>query len=98
MPGGLQHKLLHHLHVCFWKVFDLHRQEDYGTFLAAVFEEVRRQQHEETEAYVDVAVEVPEGTAAGQLLLVEYLGVQYEIAVPEGRGPGMVFHTRIATA
>ena len=74
------------------------QQQDYGTFLTTVFEEVRRQQlSTDADTYVDLNVEVPEGVAPGQLLVVEYLGVRYEVAVPEGHGPGMVFQTRVAT-
>ncbi|CAE7500017.1 unnamed protein product [Symbiodinium natans] len=69
---------------------------DYNAFLAVVFAEVRRQRGETEATHADLDVQVPEGMAPGQPVVVEYLGAHYELTIPVGYEPGMVFRTCVA--
>lgn len=44
----------------------------------------------------EVEVRVPEGYAPGQLLPIDVLGCRYEVAIPQGCGPGGVFRAALA--
>eukprot|EP00441_Pelagodinium_beii_P004794 CAMPEP_0197703752 /NCGR_PEP_ID=MMETSP1338-20131121/125595_1 /TAXON_ID=43686 ORGANISM="Pelagodinium beii, Strain RCC1491" /NCGR_SAMPLE_ID=MMETSP1338 /ASSEMBLY_ACC=CAM_ASM_000754 /LENGTH=861 /DNA_ID=CAMNT_0043287651 /DNA_START=88 /DNA_END=2671 /DNA_ORIENTATION=+ len=69
--------------------------EDYEAFLKVMFAEVQRQQSsQEVGQTQELAVTVPEGMAPGDSVAVEYLGMRYELQVPEGYGPGMTFTDR----
>jgi len=46
-------------------------------------------------AIQELDVAVPDGVEAGQTFAVDYLGVRYELLVPEGCGPGSVFRASI---
>mmetsp|Transcript_29689 Transcript_29689/g.78640 ORF Transcript_29689/g.78640 Transcript_29689/m.78640 type:complete len:124 (+) Transcript_29689:1-372(+) len=76
--------------------------EDYGNFLRVMFAEVQRQQLQQLDPaeaagpqMQEIAVTVPEGVSAGEAFAVEYLGARYELAVPEGYGPGMSFSATV---
>ena len=64
--------------------------QDYEAFLAVMFAEARR-----TMDVQQIDVLVPEGAESGQAVLVEFLGDQYEVMIPEGYGAGMVFQTTV---
>mmetsp|Transcript_46344 Transcript_46344/g.128936 ORF Transcript_46344/g.128936 Transcript_46344/m.128936 type:complete len:231 (-) Transcript_46344:102-794(-) len=49
-------------------------------------------------ATVEVDVTVPEGVAAGQLLAIDYGGVQYQVPVPPGAVPGSAFRVALQVA
>lgn len=70
--------------------------EEYDSFLKVMFAEVQRQQLEqaaldEVAQTQEIEVTVPDGVAPGEAIAVDYLGVRYELEVPEGCEPGMVF-------
>ena len=65
--------------------------QDYEAFLAVMFAEARR--HTMDVQQIDVLI--PEGMSSGQVVLVEFLGAQYEVMIPEGYGAGMVFQTTV---
>eukprot|EP00747_Dinoflagellata_sp_TGD_P210593 gnl/TRDRNA2_/TRDRNA2_83853_c0_seq1.p1 gnl/TRDRNA2_/TRDRNA2_83853_c0~~gnl/TRDRNA2_/TRDRNA2_83853_c0_seq1.p1 ORF type:complete len:282 (+),score=52.18 gnl/TRDRNA2_/TRDRNA2_83853_c0_seq1:66-848(+) len=44
----------------------------------------------------EIEVCVPEGVVVGQMLAVEFLGVRYELMVPEGCVPGSTFRATVA--
>eukprot|EP00933_Yihiella_yeosuensis_P075535 TRINITY_DN8497_c0_g1_i1.p1 TRINITY_DN8497_c0_g1~~TRINITY_DN8497_c0_g1_i1.p1 ORF type:complete len:218 (+),score=62.12 TRINITY_DN8497_c0_g1_i1:147-800(+) len=82
--------------------------DEYETFLHVMFIEVRRQQIEAEAAAADatatceghhstqeIVVVAPEGTSPGQLLAVEYMGVHYELLIPEGCEAGMSFAAEV---
>lgn len=71
--------------------------EDYAVFLGVMFAELRRQQALQLQAMQtqELSVTVPEGLGPGQALAVDYLGVRYELVVPEGYEPGMVFQAAV---
>ena len=64
--------------------------QDYEAFLAVMFAEARR-----TMDVHQIDVLIPEGAESGQAILVEFLGAQYEVMIPEGYGAGMVFQTTV---
>merc|ERR1712048_804601 len=78
--------------------------EDYDSFLKVMLTEVQRQQQqlplEEASApqTSEIEVAVPDGVNPGQVMAVDYLGVRYELIVPEGCGPGMMFRAAISLA
>ena len=41
---------------------------------------------------------MPEGLQAGDVLAVDYLGARYEVAVPDGCGPGALFRVALPGA
>eukprot|EP00438_Fugacium_kawagutii_P008436 Skav234482 [mRNA] locus=scaffold1647:362384:363397:- [translate_table: standard] len=65
--------------------------KDYEAFLAVMFAEARR--HAMDVQQIDVLI--PEGMLPGQSLLVDFLGAQYEVIIPEGYAAGMVFQTTV---
>lgn len=64
--------------------------EEYDKFLTAMFAEVGRQAGEQ----VDVAV--PMGLGPGCTFQVSYLGITYEVVVPENCCPGDTFRIAVA--
>mmetsp|Transcript_79053 Transcript_79053/g.249862 ORF Transcript_79053/g.249862 Transcript_79053/m.249862 type:complete len:228 (+) Transcript_79053:94-777(+) len=48
-----------------------------------------------TAATVEVDIAVPEGVAEGQLLTVDFGGMQYQVPVPPGFGPGSTFRVAL---
>ena len=58
-----------------------------------MFLEARRQSDVQ-----QIDVLIPEGSSSGQQLLVEFLGAQYEVTIPEGYEAGMVFQTTVTLA
>ncbi|CAE8638818.1 unnamed protein product [Polarella glacialis] len=73
--------------------------ESYDVFLDLMFTEVRRQQQAssavDAPAAQEMEVAVPEGMGPGQLLAVDYLGMRYELTIPEGCTEGMTFRAAV---
>jgi len=69
--------------------------ENYEVFLAVMFAEVVRQGS--VPAAQEIEVLIPEWFAAGDILPVEYLGVRYDLTIPESCGLGMVFRAAITS-
>merc|ERR1712232_1046041 len=78
--------------------------EVYETFLGVMFQEVAKLQLDNLQpplgiaassASQEILVNVPEGYNPGHILPVNFCGQRYELAIPDGCGPGSAFRATV---
>mmetsp|Transcript_33585 Transcript_33585/g.62085 ORF Transcript_33585/g.62085 Transcript_33585/m.62085 type:complete len:237 (+) Transcript_33585:68-778(+) len=105
-PGSLGISVAHFRYF----MANLTASEDFGRFLQVMFAAVGgtlrattllpKPEEEATASPAappvhEIEVAVPDGVFPGQVLAVEFLGMRYELVVPEGYGPGTTFKTAV---
>merc|ERR1712032_48940 len=56
----------------------------------------RKPEGSPAESSQTIEVTVPEGMEPGQAIAVDYAGLRYEVPIPAGFGPGMVFQAVVS--